>query len=557
MSQSFNHNKNTVHTVVEPNFFQFTTQENHEKLQQFYNNFLNHKYTINNLFEKNSDRAQNYSIDDLSCYLDYSKNWLDDDTKNILFSIADQNKLSDKIDDLFNGKNINTTENRAALHTALRDVNKNHPENISDLIQSTQNKIKSICNDLTNKKLLGFSKKPIDTIVNIGIGGSDLGPKMVYNALEPYRNKDINCYFVSNIDPASINSVLNKIDPETSLFIVCSKSFSTAETLANAKTARKWLLKFCQFEDLKYHFIAVSSAIDKVIAFGISPDNILPMWDWVGGRYSLWSAIGLSIALGTSYDNYLSLLKGANDLDKHFKSKSWSENMPVMLALLGIGYINFANSQSHALLPYCENLEYFPNYIQQLDMESNGKSVNIHNNLVNYNTGPIIWGAPGSNGQHAFHQLLHQGTHIIPADFIVPINTHYEPHNQHHALIANAFAQSKTLMDGYKDPNNRIYKYLKGNKPSNMFLMPELSPYYLGVLIALYEHKVFTQGAIWGINSFDQWGVERGKVVADEIIPYLDYNNSTDTLIDISSRSDMDCSTKKLINKFKELTNNV
>jgi len=368
---------------------------------------------------------------------------------------------------------------------------------------------------------------------------------MVLTALEPYKHKNINCYFVSNIDPADINSVLNKADPETTLFIVASKSFTTTETLNNAKTARKWLLKHCEFSELRNHFIAITSKSDKAIEFGIDQDNILPMWDWVGGRYSLWSAIGLIISLGTSYDVYKQLLDGAYSLDNHFKSKPWQQNMPVILALLGIGYVNYANCQSHALLPYCQNLEFFTNYIQQLDMESNGKSVDTNNNFINYKTGPIIWGAPGTNGQHAFHQLLHQGSHITPCDFIVPVDNKfdYDPNNQQQSLVANAYAQAKTLMDGYgfKDNNTAEYKQLQGNKPSTTLLLPELNPFYLGALISLYEHKVFCQGVIWGINSFDQWGVERGKVIANdinEILNKLEYNeNQNDSPLDSSTLS--------------------
>lgn len=524
---------------------------NHE-LDNFYRLFTTNKNTLKNLFNHNPSRADILSICDLDCYFDYSKNWIDEKSLDLLCAIADQHNLTNKIDDLFSGKNINTTENRAALHTALRNFESDNiiikNNNISKAINAIQDKIKLLSDNIQERKLLGFSGKPIDTIVNIGIGGSDLGPKMAYYALRPYWNKKIGCHFVSNIDPANINHVLGSISPETSLFIVSSKSFTTPETLANANTAKNWLLQHSSFEQLKNHFIAITSSIDKALDFGIEKNNILPMWDWVGGRYSLWSAIGIIIALGTSYDTYNSLLAGGNALDKHFKSKAWKENIPVIMALLGIGYINYAHTQSHALLPYCQDLDYFTDYIQQLDMESNGKSVNLNDEIINYKTGPIIWGAPGTNGQHAFHQLLHQGTHVVPCDFIVPVTSNYQPETQQQSLVSNAFAQAKTLMDGYTDTASN-YNTLLGNKPSNMLLLPKLTPYYLGILIAMYEHKVFTQGVIWNINSFDQWGVERGKIVANEIFSYLDYNGE--------NRLPLDTSTMNLINKYRELADNV
>lgn len=543
----------------------FTDENTKLQLEQLYNQFQNNQKTISSLFQSDTTRLQKYSIDipDLNgLYLDYSKNWIDQDILKLLFKIADDNLLDQKISDLFNGAKINLTENRSAMHTALRDLGNDNINlngiNISDLISSTQKKIKDLCFKLHNKQLLGFSNKPIDTIVNIGIGGSDLGPKMVYHALKPYWNKNIKCYFVSNIDPSEISSIISQVDPQKTLFIISSKSFTTQETLANANTVRNWFMQFCEFKDLKHHFIAITSSPDKAIKFGIDQYHILPMWDWVGGRYSLWSAIGLIIALGTSYDSYRQLLLGANKIDKHFQSNSWSENIPVIMALLSIGYINFAGSQSHALLPYSQNLDYFTDYIQQLDMESNGKSVNNFDEIINYRTGPIIWGAPGTNGQHAFHQLLHQGTHIVPCDFIVPVNSDYEPADLQKILVANAFAQAKTLADGYISKYNNFTTCF-GNKPSSTLLVPKLDPYYLGMLIALYEHKVFTQGAIWNINSFDQWGVEHGKTLANEIIEHLAYNKNTcisDTLSNQNSIQ-LDASTYNLINKYKELSNNV
>lgn len=518
-----------------------------------YNKFKNSNY-LKELCYSQSNRVSNYAISDLDFYVDYSKNWIDDEIFTCLLKIADSNHLSDKIDAMFSGKNINITEDRAVLHTALRDIDKislNVPsDGIHEQIKSTQTKIKNTCELLINNKLLGFSGKPINTIVNIGIGGSDLGPKMTYHALKPYWNKKISCYFVSNIDPFDINTVLELCDPQTTLFIVSSKSFTTSETLANAQSAKEWLLKVCEPKDLNKHFIAVTSSVNKALEFGILDTNIYPMWDWVGGRFSLWSAIGLPIALGTSYHTYFELLKGANDLDKHFKSKSWSDNIPVILALLGIGYINFAGATSHALLPYSQNLEYFPSYIQQLDMESNGKSVDLADNQITYSTGPIIWGATGTNGQHAFHQLLHQGTHIVPCDFIVPVNSYYEPKEQQQALVANALAQSRTLLDGTDASISVNHKKLFGNKPSTTIMFDQLSPYNLGILIAIYEHKVFTQGVIWGINSFDQWGVERGKVIAADLLARLKYNNNQ--LDDSIINTNLDTSTVGLIEFYQK-----
>lgn len=529
------------------------------KLKEAYNNFKTNKNTINKLFENNIknniNRAENFSISDLGIHLDYSKNWLDDNILNLLCKKADNINLDKKIDDLFSGKKINITENRPALHTALRDIN-----NLTKEIKQVHNKIHDLTTKLHSNKLLGFSNKPINTVVNIGIGGSDLGPKMVCNALKNYHNKNITTYFVSNIDPNDINNILNKINLETSLFIISSKSFSTIETLTNFKTIRELYLQQTEAKHLHKHFIAITSNTNKAIEYNISPDNILPMWDWVGGRYSLWSAIGISIAMATSYDIFLELLTGAHKLDLHFKTKSWQENIPVILALISTGYINYANCQTHAILPYCQDLEFFTNYIQQLDMESNGKNIDLNNNLINYNTGPVIWGAPGTNGQHAFHQLLHQSNTIVPCDFIITakhnINTNNKElknfyNKQQELLLSNALAQSKTLMDGYIDNiNNKNYKFLAGNKPSNTILLPKLTPYYLGILIAIYEHKVFTQGILWNINSFDQWGVERGKIIANDILPYLEYNCN-------NRPNKLDNSTAVLINKYHNINNEI
>lgn len=536
----------------------FIDDEISRNLIIFYNKFKNSD-SLKQLFINSPCRATKFCIDNLGFYIDYSKNYIDDFSLSLLLKIADEKKVAEKIDAMFNGAKINTTENRAVLHTALRDLDNpryvyenNDVVNATDAIRQTQNKILHLCRQLSSNNLLGFSGKPIDTIVNIGIGGSDLGPKMAYFALRPYWNNKIRCHFVSNIDPYEINMVLEQSNPETTMFVLSSKSFTTYETLSNAQTARKWLLKFCSFDQLKYHFIAVTSAVDKAIKFGIDADHILPIWDFVGGRFSLWSAIGISIALGTSYETYSELLKGANRLDNHFKSESWSNNIPVILALLGIGYINFANATSQALLPYSQALEYFPSYIQQLDMESNGKSVDLMDNYIDYKTGPIIWGAPGTNGQHAFHQLLHQGTHLVPCDFIVPINSHYEPIEQQQALVANALAQAKTLLHGTNNSSDAVianHKKILGNKPSTTILFDKLTPYNLGILIAIYEHKVFTQGIIWGINSFDQWGVESGKVSAIEILEYLKLQNH-------EGNSKFDASTSHLIDICRQKNQN-
>jgi glucose-6-phosphate isomerase len=536
----------------------FADKECYQNLSDLYNNFKAQRFNLKQLFNEDANRSKKFSIDALDCHLDYSKNWITTNSLTALCEIADHNQLAEKINALFSGKQINISEKRAVMHTALRDLANNNVNlngtNISDLIRNIQTKIQDLCLKLHNKQLLGFSGKPINTIVNIGIGGSDLGSKMVYHALKPYWHQDITCYFISNIDPSEISHVIKTIDPDQTLFIISSKSFNTTETITNATTIRNWLLQFCELKQLKNHFIAITNNIHKAIEFGIDPNYILPIWDWVGGRYSLWSAMGLVIALGTNYTVYTELLKGANKLDQHFKTKPWPENIPVILALIGIGYINFAGCQSHALLPYCQNLNHFTDYIQQLEMESNGKSVNICDEIINYNTAAIIWGATGTNGQHAFHQLLHQGTHIVPCDFIVPVSSNYTLDEQQQILVANAFAQAKTLLDGYHNENNNFTK-LAGNRPSNTLLLPQLTPYYLGILIAIYEHKVFTQGVIWNINSFDQWGVEHGKVIANEILPYLTYNGNAN--IPDKYNTKLDASTYNLITKYNELTNNV
>ncbi|MBP9722080.1 MAG: glucose-6-phosphate isomerase [Gammaproteobacteria bacterium] len=537
----------------------FAKKDINTKLINFYKNFLTNDYTIQNLFDSHSDRSQIFSISDLNCHLDFSKNWVDQISLDQLCRLADHCKLDEYINKLFNpsvsASKINSTEDKNVWHTALRAIESNNLDNseIHQPIQHIQQKISNLVNSIHSSKLLGFSSKPIKTIVNIGIGGSDLGPRMVYQALKAYHNKNITCYFVANIDPAEISYILEKCSPETTLFIISSKSFTTPETLANAKTAYEWLTENSAGKNIQNQYIAITNQPDKAIAFGVHPDQIFPIWDWVGGRYSLWSAIGLIIALGTSYKTYRELLAGAFALDQHFRKNEWKKNIPVVLGLLGIGYINYANCQSHAILPYSSDLTYFPSYVQQLDMESNGKSINRDNNYINYKTAPVIWGAAGTNGQHTFYQLLHQGQHIVPCDFIVPITSSYHPASQQQELVANALAQSKTLMEGYQPGDLPVYRHLLGNKPSNTLLFSKLSPYNLGILIAMYEHKIFTQGVIWNINSFDQWGVERGKTIADVILPYLSYNSNYKNHDKLSSNLDLDKSTLNLINKYQEL----
>ena len=515
---------------------------------------------LKSLFRIDAARFDKYTITASGLTLDYSKNHIVAETKNLLVDLAKQCGVSEKIEQMFSGAPINTTENRPVLHTALRNFSEQpvyvDGKNIMPLVKSTLEKIKNFVNDVSSGVTKGYSGKAFTDIVAIGIGGSFLGPKIMSEALKPYRQKHLNVHYVANVDGCHIHDVLSTLDPETTLVITSSKTLTTQETLRNTESAKEWFLKQANVADIQHNFACVSSNIDAAKNFGISEKNIFPMWDWVGGRYSIWSAIGLPLAIGIGFDNYLEFLTGAFEMDEHFRQSPFEENMPVIMALLGIWYRNFHGAQSQVLLPYYHYLRGLPAYIQQLDMESNGKSVNLENKETNYDTGPIIWGSEGTNGQHSFHQLIHQSKTPIPVDFILPLNPHSDICDHHDMLIANCLGQSQALMEGQtqeqviaamtkaKCSTDEIsylssHKVMKGNKPSNTLLMPKLTPKALGSLIALYEHKVFVQGVIWQINSFDQWGVELGKALGNDIFSKL---ANTDIPLD------MDGSTKGLIN---------
>ena len=521
------------------------------------------KNTIKNLFKEEPNRQANYHILDQDILLDFSKNLLDETAFNHLIELAKECQLEQAIKAQFTGAKINQTENRSVLHTALRAKSTQQihvdGEDIIPKIQSVKNHMKIFTEEIISGKWKGYSGKAITDVVNIGIGGSDLGPVMVTEALKPYKNH-LNIHFVSNVDGTHIAETLKKVNPETTLFLIASKTFTTQETMANAFSARNWFLETAKNEDaVSKHFVALSTNSKAVSEFGIDVANMFEFWDWVGGRYSLWSAIGLSISLSIGYDNFELLLAGANEMDEHFAKASFDKNMPVILALLGIWYVNFFDAATHAILPYDQYMHRFAAYFQQGDMESNGKSVDRNGNRVNYSTGPVIWGEPGTNGQHAFYQLIHQGTQLIPADFIAPAVTHNKIGNHHTLLMSNFFAQTEALMNGKTKevveaelvkaglPAAEIarlspFKVFEGNKPTNSILVKEINPKTLGALIAMYEHKIFVQGVIWNVFSYDQWGVELGKQLANSILPELEHNEK------IHSH---DSSTNGLINQFK------
>ena len=519
--------------------------------------------TIKDLFVSDKERFEKFSVCFENILLDYSKNLITDKTKAILVALANECELDDAIERMFTGDVINQTENRAVLHTALRNRS-NSPiavdgHEIMPDINAVLEKMKVFSEKVISGNWKGYSGKAITDVVNIGIGGSDLGPVMVTEALKPYKNH-LSLHFVSNVDGTHIAEVLKKINPETTLFLIASKTFTTQETMSNANSARDWFIaNGGSIEEVAKHFVALSTNEKLVTAFGIDPANMFGFWDWVGGRYSLWSAIGLSISLSVGYDNFIQLLEGAHAMDKHFRTADFNENIPVILALLGIWYNNFYGADTQAILPYDQYMHRFAAYFQQGDMESNGKQVGRDGNIVNYQTGPIIWGEPGTNGQHAFYQLIHQGTKLIPADFLAPAISH-NPIGQHHQmLLSNFFAQTEALMNGktrevvieelIKAGKSQAeieelapFKVFKGNRPTNSILFKLLTPKTLGSLIAMYEHKIFVQGIIWNVFSFDQWGVELGKQLANQILPELGGNE------EITSH---DSSTNGLINAYK------
>lgn len=491
--------------------------------------------TMKSLFQKESGRKENFSLCFNDFDIDFSKNRITDETLLLLIDLANDSELQDAIIKYFNGDKINTTENRAVLHTALRNQKNNKiivdGINIMPEVKQTLKKIENFTNQVVEGVFLGYTGKPITDVVNIGIGGSDLGPKMVVESLQFYKNH-LNTHFISNIDGDHVSERLKYLDPETTLFVIVSKTFTTQETLTNAETIKKWFLEKATVEDIKYNFVAVSTNLEKVKEFGVSEENIFTMWNWVGGRYSLWSAVGLSISLSIGFKNFNDLLKGAFQMDEHFKNTSFEKNIPVVLAMISIWYNNFFRTESEVVIPYSQYLENFAPFLQQLSMESNGKSVDRNGEKINYQTGNIIWGNTGTNVQHAFMQLVHQGTKLIPVDFIGFKESLYGKVNHHQKLMANFYGQSEALCMGkteeevhldmkFQGKVNEInqllpFKVFDGNRPSNSILIKKLTPENLGILIAMYEHKTFVQGVVWNIYSFDQFGVELGKELANK-----------------------------------------
>ena len=508
--------------------------------------------------------AMSFSFNDI--LFDLSKNLVDEQALKALLQLAEECKLKEGIAALFGGELINETEGRAVLHTALRNFSGDPVftagKNVMDDVLRVQHQMKNFTNSIHNGEWKGYTGKKIKYIVNIGIGGSDLGPYMVTEALKPYWIKDIQAYFVSNVDGTHIAETLKKLNPEETLFLIASKTFTTQETMTNAHTAREWFLASAKDEaHIAKYFAALSTNEKEVTKFGIDKKNMFEFWDWVGGRYSLWSAIGLSISLTIGYNNFEELLKGAHATDMHFKNTEFEENIPVLLALISLWYINFFGAQTEAILPYDQYLHRFAAYFQQGNMESNGKSIDRNGQLVQYATGPVIWGEPGTNGQHAFYQLIHQGTPLIPCDFIAPAQTHNPISDHHQKLLSNFFAQTEALMNGKpeKEVKDELlkagknteevarltpYKIFSGNRPTNSILVKKITPFTLGQLIAVYEHKIFVQGVIWNIFSFDQWGVELGKQLANNILPELRNED------EIKAH---DSSTNGLINAYKQM----
>ena len=537
-----------------------TTTKAWEKLKEHFN--TTQTTHIKDQFTADANRADDFTLQWNNFIVDYSKNRISKDTMALLQELANEVNLKDAIEKYFAGDLINQTEGRAVLHTALRAKEDAtilvDDENVMPEVYEVRAKIKQFTDTVISGEKKGYTGKAFTDVVNIGIGGSDLGPAMVTEALKFYKNQ-LKTHFVSNVDGDHVYEILKDLNPETTLFVVVSKTFTTQETLSNATTIKNWFLKSATQEDVAKHFAAVSTNTEKIADFGIDAANVFPMWDWVGGRFSLWSAVGLSIALAVGYDNFADMLSGAQEMDTHFKETPFEENMPVVLALLSVWYNNFYGAETEAIIPYTQYLSRFSAYLQQGIMESNGKSVDRSGNRVGYETGTIIWGEPGTNSQHAFFQLIHQGTKLIPADFIGFKTSLHGDTDHHNKLMANFFAQTEALMNGKtldvaikelqdkgtsEDEIKKIapFKVFEGNKPTNTILIDKLTPSSLGALIALYEHKIFVQGVIWNIFSYDQWGVELGKQLATAILK--DINNS-----DIASH---DSSTLKLLHFFKK-----
>jgi glucose-6-phosphate isomerase len=539
----------------------FTTTQAYKYLSDHYIDIV--QQSLKEMFEADSERFDKFSIRFEEILLDYSKNRINDETIALLIQLAKECKLNDAIKAMFSGEVINATEGRPVLHIALRNQS-NTPilvdgKDVMPDVNRVLNHMKEFSNAIISGSWKGYTGKAITDVVNIGIGGSDLGPVMVTEALKHYKNH-LNMHFVSNVDGTHIVETLKDLDPETTLFLIASKTFTTQETMANAHSARDWFIKSgAKDADVAKHFAALSTNAEGVSKFGIDTKNMFEFWDWVGGRYSLWSAIGLSIALSIGFENFTELLGGAHAMDNHFKSAEFNENLPAILGLIGIWYNNFFDAETNAILPYDQYMHRFAAYFQQGDMESNGKHVDRNGKHVEYSTGPIIWGEPGTNGQHAFYQLIHQGTKLIPCDFIAPAQSH-NPLGEHHAmLLSNFFAQTEALMNGKtheevvaeleksgksKEEIKKLapFKEFEGNRPTNSILVKMITPRTLGSMIAMYEHKIFVQGIIWNIYSFDQWGVELGKQLAGKILPELRNNDKV---------SSHDSSTNGLINQYK------
>ncbi|HBH22055.1 MAG TPA: glucose-6-phosphate isomerase [Cytophagales bacterium] len=517
-------------------------------------------------FAQNPTRFDDFSLRHEDILIDISKNRITEETLSLLRQLAEETEVKPAIESMYGGEKINETEKRAVLHIALRNRT-NTPikvdgEDVMPAVNAVLDKMEQFSNRVISGDWKGYTGKQVTDIVNIGIGGSDLGPLMVTEALKAYQKPHINVHFVSNVDGTHISETVKGLNAETTLFMIASKTFTTQETMTNAHTARDWFLKTAGSEEyVKNHFVAISTNKDAVTDFGIDPDNMFGFWDWVGGRYSLWSAIGLSIACSLGFENFKELLEGAHDMDNHFKNTSFEENIPVNLALIGLWYNNFFEAESEAILPYDQYMHRFAAYFQQGNMESNGKYVSRNGEKVDHQTGPIIWGEPGTNGQHAFYQLIHQGTKLIPCDFIAPAQSHNPTGEHHKKLLSNFFAQTEALMKGKteeevlkelklagksEDEIEKLmpFKIFEGNRPTNSILVKKITPRVLGQLIAMYEHKIFVQGVIWNIFSFDQWGVELGKQLANQILPELESDDEVDS---------HDGSTNGLINAYKSM----
>lgn len=511
------------------------------------------------MLEQDTDRANAFTLTAAGLQLDYSKQLIDPDAREALLKLAEEAAVPKAIASLFNGEKLNNTEQRPALHTLLRADDEDALASEFDQVVAARATMRLWADRLNNGESVGFSGAVITDVVNIGIGGSDLGPRLVTEALRPFHG-NVACHYVANVDPADLQNTLLNLQAETTLFIVCSKSFRTEETLTNSLIAREWMKNAgAQDADLDKHFVAITSNLQAAADFGISPDNCLPMWDWVGGRYSVWSAIGLSCAIAIGWDNFERFLAGAAAMDEHFKSAPLDQNMPLIMSLLEIWYVNFFDAENQVILPYDNSLQKLPDFLQQLTMESNGKRVSKEGDLLDYKTGPVLWGSAGTMGQHSFHQLLHQGTQLCPADFILPLTTHTGMADQHRRLVANCLAQSRTMtvgrsvgeakasllergLDEASASDLAPHLAMPGNRPNSIITMASLTPETLGALLALYEHRTFCSGVIWGINSFDQWGVELGKEIGVQVLGLMSGD---------SSFGSMDAATERLVREWQ------